>query len=355
MNPPWLEAACSKLQVVPALVRITVARTRGSSPREPGATMLVTATTQWGTIGGGHLEWQAIEQARRLLAGMDEAPVRVEHLRLGPDLAQCCGGEVSLWMERIGADELDELRALRDSIGCGALRTRLEDGQVLREARPMEAPGCLLEVTGTTTQLDEAGPELQPLWIFGAGHVGSALMRLLQDLPLFRIHWIDSRSGIADADPALAPAVTYAPEPVELVAAAPAGTLWLVLTHDHELDFQLCSAILARGDAGWLGLIGSASKAARFRSRLRRTGHAGEAIASLESPVGLTTLRSKLPAAIAVGIAARLLERATREAERSAPASQAMPALPTLCAGDDTRAIAVCDAGCARCAERRPA
>jgi xanthine dehydrogenase accessory factor len=290
----WLHGACELLATEAAIVRVTVTVVRGSSPREPGATMLVTRHAQQGTIGGGNLEWQAVEHARRLLDEASTALLLEEELRLGPDLAQCCGGVVTLSLERMPATMRAELLARRDA------------------------------------QRREPAPAL---WIFGAGHVGKAVLRQLDELPLFDITWIDNRPGLLPATQAPHVQARCVPEPVELVRDAPAGTSFLVLTHDHELDFQLCAAILARGDAAWTGLIGSQSKAARFRSRLRRAGFGAAAIATLQCPVGLTAIRSKLPAAIAVGIVAQLLALVTRAATTAAVAPQA------------------CDPQCGRCAE----
>ncbi len=273
MNGAWLDSACELLVTEPAIVRVTVTAVRGSSPREAGATMLVARQSQAGTIGGGNLEWRALEQARHMLAAGSAPLLHTEELRLGPDLAQCCGGVVMLSLERMPATARAQLLARRAA----------------QEREPAPA-----------------------LWIFGAGHVGKALLRLFDELPLFDILWIDSRAGLLPATHAAHVRTRCVPEPAELVCEAPAGAAFLVLTHDHELDFQICAAILARADAAWTGLIGSQSKAARFRSRLRRAGCSETAIATLQCPVGLTAIRSKLPAAIAVGIAAELLTFTTR-------------------------------------------
>jgi xanthine dehydrogenase accessory factor len=289
----WLDEACELLTTESAIVRVTVAAVRGSGPREPGATMLVTRAAQQGTIGGGNLEWQAAEHARRLLAAGSAPLLLEEELRLGPDLAQCCGGVVTLALERLPASMHAELLARRNA------------------QQPQPAPA---------------------LWIFGAGHVGKAVLRQLEALPLFDILWIDNRPGLLPATHAAHVHTRCVAEPVELVRDAPRGTCFLVLTHDHELDLQLCAAILARGDAAWTGLIGSQSKAARFRSRLRRAGTSAAAISSLHCPVGLTAIRSKLPAAIAVGIVAQLLALVTR-------------------AASSTNAQQGCDPQCGRCAE----
>lgn len=333
----WIDTACDLLLNRQDIVRVTVAQVRGSSPREPGATMLVSRDAQHGTIGGGQLEWQATEQARRLLAG-DAPPVTVTPLRLGPDLAQCCGGEVVLWLERISAvarPELCGLQQARQPDGSLAIRTRWQDGAVRHE--PVSAPrawqqDCLLRRNGEAAELWERWlAPARGLWIFGAGHVGHAVVKLLEDLPQFNIRWIDSRAAQLQVPHAPHLRVDCVAEPVEVIHTAPPGTSFLVLTHDHELDYQICAAVLARGDALWLGLIGSKSKAARFRSRLRRDGFTDSRIATLICPVGLPAIDSKLPAAIAVGIVAQLLSMAP------APATQA------------ASTAANCDPDCRRC------
>jgi xanthine dehydrogenase accessory factor len=145
-----------------------------------------------------------------------------------------------------------------------------------------------------------------PLWLYGAGHVGQALIRVLAELP-FEVTWIDSRAELLPAGlpDNVHPLCRQAP--VDTVPLAPAGARFLVMTHDHALDYALCRAILVRGDFAWLGLIGSKSKGARFRSRLERDGLTPEAIRRLTCPIGVEGVDSKWPAAIAVGVAAQLL------------------------------------------------
>lgn len=330
----WMDAACSLLRLEPAIVRITVAQTRGSAPRECGATILVTAREIWGTIGGGNLEWQAIEQARRWLReGRDPAAMLVEQ-RLGPDLAQCCGGAVTLWMERVPQACLSALEKLLDSGRAGevsAVRTLFRAGRVERMAcnppvadRPLRRGIECIELT------ERCHGAALPLWLFGTGHVGQAVVRLLEELPLFDVQCVDSRPALLPQPRGSHIRARWFAEPVESVPQAAPGTAWLVMTHDHELDYQICCAVLARGDARWLGLIGSASKAARFRSRLARDDFTPAQIRLLCSPVGITSVPGKLPAAIAVSIVAQLLTLGAQQ-----------PALSTA---------APCDPDCRRCA-----
>jgi xanthine dehydrogenase accessory factor len=164
------------------------------------------------------------------------------------------------------------------------------------------------------------------LWVFGAGHVGQALVRMLAELALFDLTWIDSRAHLLP--PGLPECVhpRAAAAPVDLIGSARAATRYVVMTHDHGLDYELCRAVLRRGDAAWLGLIGSASKAARFRARLLRDGLGQDQIAGLTCPIGVRGIASKLPAAIAISIAAELLQQhAAGPADAPWPAATAVP------------------------------
>jgi xanthine dehydrogenase accessory factor len=325
----WPEALISALQGEPVIVRIVLAAVRGSAPREPGVGMLVGRATFAGTIGGGQLEWEALAAARVLL---DDAtvPARLRRMVLAADLGQCCGGVVEVWLERYTRANLGLVNELRDAArdrahGSGAvLLSTLKSGVVehrivrdigscaladplLRQARAQAAPCVIGDPAGELTLVERLDHELPPLWLYGAGHVGQALARIFMELPV-SLTWIDGRDGLI---PLLLPdSVRSASgaDPLESLAAAPAGTRFLVLTHSHALDYALCRAILARGDFAWAGLIGSKSKAARFRSRLAREGFALATIVRLVCPIGIGGISSKWPAAIAVGVAAQVLQ-----------------------------------------------
>jgi xanthine dehydrogenase accessory factor len=261
MMADWLDALTRLDRDGEAAVLVTVLAARGSTPREAGCKMVVSADAMFGTIGGGSLEYRCMSEARALLAGSAAGPVSRE-FPLGPALGQCCGGHVSVLFEPIR-------------------------------------------------------PATMRIALFGAGHVGRALVRLLGDLPC-RVSWIDPRP---EAFPALYPANTTCFAHID-VADLPAGTRVLAMTHDHQLDFDIVAAALARGDALDVGLIGSATKRARFAGRLRRLGFDDTAIGRLRCPIGVPGIESKLPAAIAVSIAAELLrgqERAAREPAAVAP------------------------------------
>jgi xanthine dehydrogenase accessory factor len=346
----WLDAARAHLAGHTAVVRVTVVALRGSAPREPGASMLVDSRRTLGTIGGGRLEWHATRAARELLRARDTAPVRVDDLVLGPQLGQCCGGRVELWLERLTRDDLPWLdqmaRRLRSGSGT-VLATEFAGGVVSHRLLRSISGAAGLELRRSeqdrVTLFEMLSPQRPRLWIFGAGHVGQALVRLLSELALFEITWIDSRAELLPGNLAECVTTQARAAPAELIGAAQPATRYVVLTHDHGLDYELCRLILMRGDAAWLGLIGSASKSARFRSRLLRDGVSGELLAGLTCPIGIPGVASKLPAAIAIAIAAQLLQKVdTGPAARSA-APAARSAVPQPCA-----------AACESCGSGRP-
>jgi xanthine dehydrogenase accessory factor len=321
----WLAALMRALQREPVIVRIVLATVRGSAPREAGVSMLVAPRALEGTIGGGQLEWEAVAAARALL---EEAagPARLQRIVLGADRGQCCGGVVDVWMERYTRAELALLETARlaaqrgavvlcSMIGHTGMERRLvcsqgdnrEASLLLRTPRAQALPRLQHGPRGEVALLERLDDPLPPLWLYGAGHVGQALARILMELPL-SLTWIDSRAAQFPAQIPDSVRVLPSTDPVESVATAPSGTRFLVMTHSHPLDYALCRAILGRGDFAWAGLIGSLSKAARFRSRLARNGVAAEAIARLVCPIGIGGIASKWPAAIAVGVATQIMQ-----------------------------------------------
>jgi xanthine dehydrogenase accessory factor len=317
----WIDAACAHLTQHAALVRVTVVALRGSAPREPGASMLIDQSGMLGTIGGGRLEWHAARAARHLLCASDSPAVQIDDVILGPELGQCCGGRVQLWLERLTQQDLPWLQAASLSTrhgGANALETRFAAGILTRNLRSLRdaAPVTLRRDAAEETLLETLGPRRSPLWIFGAGHVGQALVRLLAELALFEIRWIDPRPELLPSGLPDSVTTEVCAAPVDLIGAAATATRYVVLTHDHALDYELCRSILKRGDAAWVGLIGSASKAARFRARLRRDGIDPT---GLTCPIGVAGIMSKLPAAIAIAVAAQQLQLGARVAVAAAP------------------------------------
>lgn len=298
-----LDTARAWLQAQRPAVLVEVAATKGSAPRDAGTRMLVAADTVAGTIGGGHLEWRAIADARAwLLRGERPADAMaigrtvatsvatsvaasvaqgqakavpsnavdagfVQHIALGPTLGQCCGGAVSLQSSLLASHHLDDW--------------------------PLPAPRFALQ-------------------LYGAGHVGVAVIRLLSALPC-EVWWMDERDEAFTAAeqglPALPPHIhRLSVDPVEAeVALAAPGTCFLVMTHSHELDMRLSEAILKRGDFAWFGLIGSRSKAARFARRLRDRGLPGALVERMVCPIGLPGIVGKEPEVLAISVVAQLM------------------------------------------------
>jgi len=253
----WLSAGKPAMEV-------QVLEARGSVPREVGTRMLVAADAVAGTVGGGHLELQAIARARELLAAGVTDP-RDHHYPLGPALGQCCGGALTLRTQRLS----------EASVAAWS-----------------------------------ADPPLFTLQLYGAGHVGRAIVRLLEGLNC-RVQWIDEREAEFPDSGSAAHIERVCVEPVEAeVALAPPGAFYLVLTHSHDLDQRIAEAILRRGDFGYLGLIGSATKRARFLRRFEDRGIGADVLARITCPIGIAGISGKEPEVIAVAVAAQLLQRA---------------------------------------------
>lgn len=295
------------------LALVTVVETRGSTPRDSGARMIVLSSGAFsGTIGGGTLEWQAMGAAQSLLA-RGERSLALRDLALGPELGQCCGGRLKIAIEILNRDDLPLARALSEQEKSATIVTvtrSLAKGCERRVATTAEAAalgaGPVAWQGGVLLQRFE--DERTSLHLFGAGHVGRALVLALAPLP-FRITWLDPRPNafpvhIAGEVAALAPQ-----DPAAALAAAPDGSFILVMTHSHALDLDIVARALAAERFPYVGLIGSATKRARFLGRLGELGLGAAAEQRLVCPIGLTSIRSKLPAAIAIGIAADLLVR----------------------------------------------
>jgi xanthine dehydrogenase accessory factor len=285
---------------------VTILGVEGSAPREAGARMVVTADSMAGSIGGGALEKVAIGQARAILE-LPPGSWRVQDYPLGPLLGQCCGGRVRLLVERLDPAEAGWLEQVRSG---SLLVTRFRAGRLERSIVEGGDPAPTV-ARGPAPQDGDAIVErladpLQPVVMFGAGHVGRAIAKAAEDLP-FALIWFDVRADTADAT-----GVVVAGEPALLAAALDAGPddVVLIMTHDHALDFRLTVAAL-RGGAGFVGLIGSASKRARFASRLEKEGLGDEARRRLVCPIGLPGIAGKEPAVIAVAVMAQLLSLRT--------------------------------------------
>ena len=271
----WLDALHSNIRRGRACVLVTVSAVEGSAPRHVGARMLVDAERIADTIGGGALEKQAIDYSKSLLNKASTTAIVESHSTvLGADVSQCCGGRVTLNYEY--------------------------------------HPACLFNVV-----------------VFGAGHVAQCVATLLQHLPC-RAHFYDARNqwlkqlpngastqGVINAN-------LLAENPFLTVEQCPDSAYFLVMTHSHELDFELIEAILSRGDSAYCGLIASKSKAAAFRSRLARKGFTESELHRLTAPIGSAQHTGNLPMEVAIAAVSELLHlRKQRESCRLENKSQA--------------------------------
>lgn len=283
------------------VTRVVIAALRGSSPREVGAAMLVWKDGQSGTIGGGALEFEAAQAARAGARGISQHA-------LGPDLGQCCGGAVTLLSEDYNTESVAALNkaVIARAVGA-ACDLPLSVKRLLAQARAQGiAPETQLLDGWMIEPVHHAA---RPVWIWGAGHVGRALVNVLAPMPDLAITWVDTAT---DRFPEVVPdGVTVVPaaKPGELVRHAPVNAEHLILTYSHALDLELCHRMLGHQFA-FVGLIGSATKKARFRSRLAALGHTPERINDITCPIGDPSL-GKHPQMIAVGVGAALLRPAT--------------------------------------------
>jgi xanthine dehydrogenase accessory factor len=262
----WQQAVTALREQQTPAVLVSVDSIVGSTPREPGARMIVTAQHLYGTIGGGNLEYQACRIARNQLA-QDQLERGVadglQRFPLGAGLGQCCGGLVNLMFDRLDADS---------------------------------------DWAGITQEDDNL-----ELYLFGAGHVGTALVRSLCDLPI-RINWVDTRDDMLPQEPPVGVRTICTDTPEAEIDAAASGSYFLVMTHDHSLDQRLCEQILRREDFAYFGLIGSASKRRNFETRMRRRGFDAQQFARMTCPIGIDGISSKQPAQIAIAVAAEILQ-----------------------------------------------
>lgn len=252
MSADWISALAALAAAETSCVLVTVIEAKGSTPRGAGTKMIVTADRIFCTIGGGNLEFQAVEEARKLLSAATDTS-RIKSYALGPALAQCCGGAVTLLLE------------------------------------PFLSPR-------------------KTLLLFGAGHVGREVVRVLENLPV-KIKWIDERAAEFPTEiPANCEKIVTT-RPLAKLKDVSTDTYILVMTHSHTLDFEIVLAALKDAKCGWLGMIGSDTKSVRFRKRLAAAKVSAAALEKFSCPIGLPGLNGKLPREIAIAVAAELLSR----------------------------------------------
>ena len=247
----------------PVAVVAELSRVRGSSPREQGTFMVIAPDALIGTIGGGALEYMVIGRARQAMRD-DEEPEGLD-IPLGPEIGQCCGGRVEVSLRRVTVERARQL----------AVRLRADEAV------------------------------LPHVYLFGSGHVGKALARALGALPV-QVHVIDTRPGELGDLPTGVEARAV-PMPEAVVRAAPGGSSYVILTHDHALDFLIGLEALARDDSPYVGMIGSHTKMVRFRNWFKAEGGDPQRLNRLAMPIGAEGLGDKRPEVIAALAAAELM------------------------------------------------
>lgn len=309
---------------------VTVAGVRGSAPREVGAKMLVTGSDTLGTIGGGQLEYQCTQIASEFLRDKDTDVRLLRRFPLGTNCGQCCGGVVDILFEECAVETgwFDELLSIFDSGQAALMITRLASGGEIRkevviadQLRAAEKPDPVAMDAGRQA-LDDGNARLlkldarnslllEPITtpkfdiaVFGAGHVGTATVAMLATLDC-NIRWIDSRRKLLPKNIPANVQTIRTDTPEREVAAMPASAFYLVMTHSHPIDYEICREVLKRNDFTYCGLIGSLSKQRRFTKRLR-----AEEVGNIERltcPIGVSGISGKKPAEIAISVAAELL------------------------------------------------
>lgn len=335
----WLSEAILRVQTGLPQVLVSVVGAKGSTPRDEGARMLVSEHDLIQTIGGGHLEYQAIALARQMLKQKGPAALIV-HYALGPSLGQCCGGAVSLAFEHLSRDDLPWLEALNQQLQHNGMVTRqrvihayapestvweqwqlnqLPMGRALalnQQTTPVDINSTAsantrvdADETGATWEaetgalVDRLSAQSLPIVLCGAGHVGKAIVRVLANLPV-QVTWLDPRDSEWPAE--IPDNVQILQGDADDVVDCPDNACWLVLTHSHALDLEIIEQVFKHRSFLYLGLIGSKTKCARFRSQLRRRFDQS-LLDRLTCPIGLVETSSKLPDVIAVSVVAQLL------------------------------------------------
>ncbi len=335
----WLPDLDRLLRDGGTAVLVTVAGVRGSAPREVGASMLVLESEARGTVGGGELEYQCLKIAAQLLGSASDTAGCLRRFPLGPNCGQCCGGVVDVLFERVTSGtgwtrqllehwrsreavalvtEIDAagrpLRQLVTAAGTDAAQSDSAASVQARELLLAGAPPARIDTPGRSRDFLLIEPFADSgfdIAVFGAGHVGSAVVHVMSGLNC-NLRWIDSRRQIF---PAHAPGnvqLIESPDPAQEVAALPRQSFVLIMTHSHAIDYAICAAVLARRDFAYCGLIGSISKRRRFEQRLRAEAYTDTEIRRLTCPIGVSGIRAKQPAAIAIAAAADILRRRER-------------------------------------------
>ena len=327
----WLREMLECAERREPFVLVTVIEVIGSAPREIGARMVVTTHSLFDSIGGGNLEHEAMHQARNMLSDQESPRRRLEFFGLGVTMNQCCGGAVRVLYEMFsdqearclydrlyppGRKRIEFLVSSLSKNGSTVVLSTKHDWETVPEV-VAEQTQRLLESFEPTSVLVKDGKDEwfltrideQPtkVVVFGAGHVGKALIKLLQDLP-FQIDWVDSRDNMFPTEIPINTVTHLLEIPQNIIKDQPLSTYYVVMTHSHGLDYDICLKILRERRFGWLGLIGSNTKAQRFKKRMIEDGIDTFVLSRLVCPIGIESVRGKFPAVIALSTAAQLLQ-----------------------------------------------
>ncbi|MBT8137790.1 MAG: xanthine dehydrogenase accessory protein XdhC [Gammaproteobacteria bacterium] len=324
-------------------VVVTVSNTRGSTPRETGAKMFVTADSISGTIGGGQLEHECTAIAAKWLCQPQQPETFSRTFTLGADCGQCCGGVAEVRFDQVHPAEADWIDAVEAAlvraepavlVTTGDTRTGItrrvvcnsESGAASDDPVQQVADDIIRQqAPALRTTVSRAGnlqvPALfEPLHqtrfqivVFGAGHVGSALVATLAALPC-QVSWVDNREGIFPTRLPENVTTIETAEPATAVEQIGSGACYVVMTHSHAIDLDICARVLQRDNIAYCGLIGSRSKRRQFEKRLRRMGIDEQQLARLTCPIGIDGISGKRPGEIAVAVAAQLLQLRERVA-----------------------------------------
>ncbi len=349
----WLEQLSIILRKHKKIVLVTVIDTKGSTPREPGTKMIVSEQQIEGSIGGGNLEYQCIEIARLRLLSDTKCTWRrkTQRFPLGASLGQCCGGVVSIFFELLNSSDSVWIEKLRTyagnnirSVVITSLDNDLSEKKIISELtlsfdenegdfftrdctqvlnrllnQASSNESQILKLSNTSQQESFHAEVIVPndfhIMIFGAGHVGKALVNVLSGLEC-SVTWVDNRDAQFPESVPQNTITQLEGDPEDAVDCAPRKTYYIVMTHCHGLDLRICERILNRTDISYCGLIGSTSKRQKFERRLLNKGYCAEMLNNLTCPIGINGISSKIPGEIAIAISAEILlirDRITRD------------------------------------------
>ena len=287
------------------IARVLILKTFGSAPRDEGTTMLIWDSGQFGTIGGGELEYQVTRLAKKII--IDNKGSRIKKFSLGPDMGQCCGGAVELLIEI-----LDETKVKFISVDDGFFAR-----PVFKDEKSLNVQALIKSYRNKSVPIktsfkdgwlfEPVTKEKELIWIYGAGHVGTAIANILSKLSQFSVTCIDtSQDRYPDNFPKTVEKL-ITKNPAQIVQYAPSETHHLILTYSHALDLEICHQLLQHNFAT-AGLIGSKTKWARFKKRLNELNYTFEQINTIICPIGEPSF-GKSPYEIAIGVASMLLEK----------------------------------------------